>query len=48
MNLLLALTALAAIVSVSFRAIGPRKNGWNEPPDMDTLSFHRSFGVEPE
>ena len=48
MDLMLILTAFAAIVSCLVRAMGPRPSGWAEIPELDVHSFTASFGVEPE
>ncbi len=46
MELILVITAAAAIISVSIRAMGPRPSGWQEIPETDLQSFKASFGVE--
>ena len=46
MELVLIITAVAAVISVSIRAMGPRPSGWQEPPETDLQSFKASFGIE--
>ena len=48
MDLMLVMTAVAAIVSCLTRAMGPRPSGWAEIPDLDIHSFTASFGLEHE
>ena len=48
MDALLILTCLGAVVSICARAMGPRPTGFIEIPDGDVLSFHASFGIDPE
>ncbi len=45
-DLMLILTAFAAIISCLGRAMGPRPSGWAELPEFDVHSFTASFGVE--
>ena len=48
MDLMLVMTAVAAIVSCLTRAMGPRPSGWAEMPDLDIHAFTASFGLERE
>ena len=46
MELMLILTATAAVISCLARAIGPRPIGWVDIPEVDVHSFAASFEVE--
>ena len=48
MDLILVLTALGAVVSCSFRAIGPRPTRWTQAPEMGVDEFTKSFGGDLE